>query len=240
MNTPARVAGLSVFLPSHNEEANVERVVRGYLAALPRFADDYEVIVVDDGSRDRTGEIADRLAAADAHVRVVHHPVNRGYGGAVTSGIRAAKLPYVLLSDGDGQFDPNEVGNLTSFVPEYDVVAGRRAHRADHLIRKLNGNAWTLLVRMLLGVRIRDIDCGFKLFKREYLDRIELRARGAMISTELMARLAGLGARVREVEVTHLPRLAGEQSGANLKVVARAFKELFQLYRELRREGKKV
>ena len=240
MNIPARVAGLSVFLPSHNEEPNVERVVRGYLAALPKFADDYEVIVVDDGSRDRTGEIADRLAAEDAHVRVVHHPVNRGYGGAVTSGIRAAKMPYVLLSDGDGQFDPNEVGKLTPFVPEYDVVAGRRAHRADHFIRKLNGKSWTLLVRMLLGVGISDIDCGFKLFKREYLERIELRARGAMISTELMARLAGAGAKVREVEVTHLPRLAGEQSGANLKVVARAFRELLELYGELRREGKKA
>ncbi len=240
MNSIARVPGLSVFLPSHNEEANVERVVRGYLAALPKFADDYEVIVVDDGSKDRTGEIADRLAAGNPHVRVVHHEVNRGYGGAVTSGIRAAKMPYVVLSDGDGQFDPNDVGKLTAFVPEYDVVAGRRSHRADNLLRKLNGKAWTILVRALLGVGITDIDCGFKLFKREFLERIELHARGAMISTELMARLAGLGARVREVEVTHLPRTAGEQSGANFKVVARAFKELFALYGELRREGKKV
>jgi glycosyltransferase involved in cell wall biosynthesis len=240
VNNPPRVSGLSVFLPSHNEEANVERVVRGYLAVLPKFADDYEVIVVDDGSRDRTGEIADRLAAEVSHFRVVHHPVNRGYGGAVTSGIRAAKLPYVLLSDGDGQFDPSEIARLIAFVPEYDVVVGRRVHRADHLIRKVNGLAWTLLVHLLLGVGIRDIDCGFKLFKREFLERIELHARGAMISTELMARLAGLGAKVREVEVTHLPRLAGEQSGASLKVVARAFKELFALYGDLRREGKKA
>jgi glycosyltransferase involved in cell wall biosynthesis len=239
VSDPARVSGLSVFLPSHNEEANVERVVRSYLAVLPRYADQYEVIVVDDGSRDRTGEIADRLAAEDPHVRVVHHEVNRGYGGAVTSGIRAARMPYVLLSDGDGQFDPDEIGKLIAFVPEYDVVAGHRSQRADHLIRKLNGKAWTLLVRGLLGVGISDIDCGFKLFKREFLDRIELRARGAMISTELMARLAGAGAKVREVEVTHLPRLAGEQSGANLRVVARAFKELFVLYDDLRRERKK-
>jgi glycosyltransferase involved in cell wall biosynthesis len=239
VNKPARVPGLSVFLPSHNEEANVERVVGGYLAALPQFAQRYEVIVVNDGSRDRTGAIAERLAADDSHVRVVHHEVNRGYGDAVTSGIRAARLPYVLLSDGDGQFDPNELGKLVAFVPEYDVVVGRRVHRADRLMRKLNGEAWTLLMRMLLGVGIHDIDCGFKLFKRELLDRIELRARGAMISTELMMRLAGLGARVREVEVTHLPRLAGEQSGANLKVVARAFKELFTLYCDLRREAKK-
>ncbi len=239
MNSPARVPGLSVFLPSHNEEANVERVVRGYLAALPKFADDYEVIVVDDGSRDRTGAIADRLASENPRVRVVHHEVNRGYGGAVISGIRAARMPYVLLSDGDGQFDPEDIAKLIAFVPEYDVVAGRRSRRADNFVRKLNGKAWTLLVKMLLGVGISDIDCGFKLFKREFLERIELRARGAMISTELMARLAGLGAKVREVEVRHLPRLAGEQSGANFAVVARAFRELFALYSDLRREGEK-
>jgi glycosyltransferase involved in cell wall biosynthesis len=228
--------GISVFLPSHNEEANVERVVRGYLEELPKVAGEYEVIVVDDGSRDRTGAIADGLAAEDPHVRVVHHEVNRGYGGAVISGIRAARMPYVLLSDGDGQFDPADAARLAARVPECDVVCGRRVRRADHLMRRVNGKAWTMLVRMLLGITISDIDCGFKLFKRELLERIELRAHGAMISTELMARLAGRGARVCEVDVAHLPRLAGEQSGANLKVVARAFKELFQLYGELRAE----
>jgi glycosyltransferase involved in cell wall biosynthesis len=236
VSIPARLPGISVFLPCHNEEANVERVVAGYVREMPKLADDFEVIVVDDGSRDRTGQIADRMAAADPHVRVVHHEVNRGYGGAVISGIRAARMPYVLLSDGDGQFDPAEVSRLAAFMPEYDVVVGFRARRADHLVRKLNGAAWTALVRMLLGITIGDIDCGFKLFKREFLDAIELKAGGAMISTELMARLAGRGARVKEVEVTHLPRLAGEQSGANVRVVARAFKELFALYGDLRSE----
>jgi glycosyltransferase involved in cell wall biosynthesis len=236
VSAPARVPGLSVFLPSHNEEGNVERVVRSWTAELPKVADKFEVIVVDDGSRDRTGEIAERLAKEDAHVKVVRHPVNRGYGGAVISGIRAATLPYVLLCDGDGQFDPADIERLTPFVPEYDVVAGRRVQRADHLMRRINGRAWTTLVRVLLGITISDIDCGFKLFKREKLEGMELRAHGAMISTELMARVAGRNAKVKEVDVGHLPRLAGEQSGANLKVVARAFKELIALYRELRAE----
>ncbi len=235
-NTPARLPGLSVFLPSHNEEGNVERVVAEFLAELPRVTDNYEVIVVDDGSRDRTGEIADRLAAHDTHVKAVHHPVNRGYGGAVTSGIRASTQPYVLLCDGDGQFDPADIERMIPFVPEYDVVAGRRTRRADHLMRRINGKAWTILVRALLGITINDIDCGFKLFKREKLDGLELRAHGAMISTELMARLAGRGAKVKEVDVQHLPRLSGEQSGANLKVVTLAFKELFALYRDLKDE----
>jgi glycosyltransferase involved in cell wall biosynthesis len=235
VNSILRLPGISVFLPSHNEEGNVERVVRSWVAELPRVADNFEVIVVDDGSRDRTGEIAERLAE-DSHVKVVRHPVNRGYGGAVISGIRAATQPYVLLCDGDGQFDPSDVERLTPFVPEYDVVAGHRVRRADHLMRRVNGKAWTMLVRVLLGITISDIDCGFKLFKREKLDGMELRAHGAMISTELMARLAGRNAKVKEVDVRHLPRLTGEQSGANLKVVARAFKELIALYRELRAE----
>lgn len=236
MTSTARLPGLSVFLPCHNEEGNVERVVKGFAAMIPNVADDYEIIVVDDGSRDRTGEIADRMAAADPHVKVVHHPVNRGYGGAVISGVRAATLPYVLLSDGDGQFDPDDVALLARKVPDYDVVVGRRISRADPLMRRINGKAWTTLVRLLFGIKIHDIDCGFKLFKRELLDGLELRAHGAMISTELMARLVGRGARMAEVGVRHMPRIAGEQSGANLKVILRAFGELFRLFRELRAE----
>ncbi len=233
-----RLPGLSVFLPSHNEEGNVERVVKGFIEELPRVADDYEVIVIDDGSRDRTGEIADRLAAADSHVKVVHHPVNRGYGGAVISGIAAAKQPWVLLCDGDGQFDPVDVERLAERVPQYDVVVGRRVQRADPLMRRINGKGWTIFMRLLFGVQASDIDCGFKLFKREFVEGLQFGATGAMISTELMARVAGRGARICEVDVRHLPRLAGAQSGANLKVITRAFKELFALFVELRTAGK--
>jgi glycosyltransferase involved in cell wall biosynthesis len=234
-----RLPGLSVFLPSHNEEGNVERVVTAFLGELPNLADEYEVIVVDDGSRDQTGAIADRLAAGNPRVKVVHHEVNRGYGGAVISGIRAASLTYALLCDGDGQFDPADVARLAARTPEFDVVVGHRTHRADSLVRRINGKAWTILVRLMFGLRISDMDCGFKLFRRALLENMELHARGAMITTELMARLAGRKVRICEVEVKHLPRLAGEQSGANFRVIARAFKELFALYRELKtaREG---
>jgi glycosyltransferase involved in cell wall biosynthesis len=234
VSTITRLPGLSVFLPAHNEEGNIERVVAALCAELPRVADRYEVIVVDDGSRDRTGEIADRLAAADSHVRVVHHQVNRGYGGAVISGIRAAREPWVLLCDGDGQFDPADIEALAARTPDYDVVVGRRVTRADPLMRRVNGKAWTILMRLLVGVGISDIDCGFKLFKRELVDGLELHASGAMISTELMARVAGRGAKICEVDVRHLPRLTGEQSGANLRVIMRAFRELFALFFELR------
>lgn len=235
-----RLPGVTVFLPAHNEEGNIERVVGNFCDELPKLAELYEIVVVDDGSRDATGRIADRMAAADDHVKVVHHGVNRGYGGAVISGIRAATQPYVLLCDGDGQFDPADLRLLAERIDEYDVVVGRRGRRADHLVRRLNGKAWTILVDVLFGLHLSDIDCGFKLFRREVLEGLELRARGAMITTELLARLAGRGARICEVDVKHLPRMTGEQSGANVRVIARAFRELFKLYRELKseREGR--
>ncbi len=233
-----RLPGLSVFLPCHNEEHNLVRVVDNFRGQLDRFACAWEIIVVDDGSKDRTGRIADELAASDRRVKVVHHPVNRGYGGAVISGLNAASMPYVLLCDGDGQFDAGEIGRLTALVSNCDVVVGRRTRRADRLMRRVNGRAWTALVRMLFGIRITDVDCGFKLFKREYTRDLELNARGAMISTELMVKVAARGARIGEVEVEHLPRLAGEQSGASPKVIMRAFAELFRLYGELRSHGK--
>jgi glycosyltransferase involved in cell wall biosynthesis len=231
-----RLAGLSVFLPCHNEERNLVRVVDNFRGELDRFADAYEIIVVDDGSRDRTGAIADQLAASDQRLRAVHHAVNRGYGGAVISGLQAAAMPYVLLCDGDGQFDAGELARLVPMTREYDVVVGRRARRADRLVRRLNGEAWTALVRLLFGIQIADVDCGFKLFAREFTRDLDLSARGAMISTELMVKLAARGARICEVEVEHLPRLAGEQSGASPKVILRAFAELFRLYGALREE----
>jgi glycosyltransferase involved in cell wall biosynthesis len=234
-----RLPGLSVFLPCHNEADNLVRVVDNFRSQLDRFASIYEIIIVDDGSRDRTGEIADRLAAADPHIKVVHHPANRGYGGAVISGLQAATLPYVLLCDGDGQFDAGEIAHLLPKVPRFDVVAGRRVKRADRLMRRLNGQAWTTLVRLLFGVKVSDVDCGFKLFKREFTRDLQLNARGAMISTELMVKVANRGACICEVDVGHLPRLAGEQSGANLRVITRAFAELFRLYGELRAQNQR-
>jgi glycosyltransferase involved in cell wall biosynthesis len=231
---PAQLSGISVFLPCHNEEGNIERVVAALEFELPRIAQRHEIIVVDDGSRDRTGEIADHLVAANPRLKVVHHPLNRGYGAAVISGIRACSQQWTVLCDGDGQFEASDIARLTAKVPEYDVVVGRRMNRADPLMRRVNGKAWTVLMRILLGIRLGDIDCGLKLFRRDLLEGIDLQAKGAMISAELMAQLAGRGARICEVDVHHLPRLTGEQSGASLKVIARAFRELFLLYGRLR------
>jgi glycosyltransferase involved in cell wall biosynthesis len=209
-------------------------VVDGFKAELPKLTNDYEIIVVNDGSSDHTGQIAESMAAADRHVRVVHHEFNRGYGAAVISGINAASKEYVLLSDGDGQFDPVDCRRLVAKLSDFDVVVGRRVRRADPLMRRLNGRAWSILMRLLFGLRISDVDCGFKLFRREVLLNLDLEAEGAMITTELMAKLAGRGARITEVGVRHLPRMAGEQSGNSLRVIIRAFRELPRLYWKLR------
>ena len=228
-----RISGVGVFLPCHNEEGNIGPVVEAIESELQRISVQHEIVVVDDGSRDRTGEIADRLAAANPNVKVVHHPTNLGYGAAVISGIHACTQPWVVLCDGDGQFVASDIGKLVNKVPDYDVVVGRRAHRADPLMRRINGRAWTVLMGLLLGIRISDVDCGLKLFRRDLLEGVELQAKGAMISAELMAQLAARGANICEVDVHHLPRLNGEQSGASIKVILRAFKELFLLYGRL-------
>jgi glycosyltransferase involved in cell wall biosynthesis len=233
----AGLESLSVFLPAHNEAGNIEGFVERFRAELPGIADEWEMIIVFDGSHEGTCLIADRLALADPHVKAVHHETNRGYGGAVISGFKASTKKWVLLCDGDGQFDPADLARLSALAAGHDVIAGRRARRADPLMRRLNGKAWTILMRLLFGITVSDIDCGFKLFRRDLVDPGVLRARGAMISTELMARMAGRGARLAQVDVKHLPRRSGEQSGASPKVIIRAFKELMGLYRDLRNEA---
>jgi glycosyltransferase involved in cell wall biosynthesis len=226
---PARLSGISCFLPAYNEEANIARVVREALLALPLAAEGCEVIVVNDGSRDRTGEIADALAREDPRVRAVHHPVNRGYGGAVKTGLAAGRFEWLLLCDGDGQFRLAEVVRLAARAAGHDAVLGYRKKRQDTALRRFNGAAWTLLMDLLLGLRVRDVDCAFKLLRRSVAGDLALRADGAMISAELLARLRRCGARIAEVPVTHLPRTAGVSTGGNPRVILRAFRELLRI-----------
>jgi glycosyltransferase involved in cell wall biosynthesis len=232
----ARLPSLSVFFPCHNEEGNVERVVRAALAVAPTVADDCEVIVVDDGSRDRTAEIAAELAAADPRVHLVRHPTNRGYGGALKSGFAAATKEWVFFSDGDGQFDLAELPRLVALVADgrCDLALGYRLKRADPFIRSVNARLYRGLVRMLFGLKVRDIDCAFKLIRRSVLEKTTLEAEGALISAELLIKARKAGFRMRETGVHHLPRRAGQQSGASLGVVLRTFREIVRLWRQLR------
>jgi glycosyltransferase involved in cell wall biosynthesis len=222
---------LSVFFPVYNEAAALPGVIERSLKVLEGLElNDYEIIVVDDGSSDGTAAIAGRYAKQNPHVRVVHHVENQGYGAALVSGFQAAKFDWVVYTDGDGQFD---LGNITRFVEpsaRADAVLGYRRQRSDNVMRKINAWAWGWLVYGILGLKVRDLDCGFKLIKTERLRKIgSLEARGAVITAELLMKLRADGCHWEEVGVEHYPRHGGAASGAKLSVIMRAARELIRL-----------
>jgi len=228
------MVSISVFFPCNNEQENVGPTVEKAIMVLEELNADFEVIIVDDGSCDDTEKIAADIADRDDRVKVVRHRRNLGYGAALQSGFEAATKELVFYTDGDGQFDLGEMPPLLELMARYDIVSGYRLDRKDSAMRKINGWCWTKLVCLLFGLKIRDIDCAFKLYKREVFDNIELSSTGALIDTEILARAARKGYRITQKGVHHYRRTAGEQSGANLRVILRAFKELFVLQRRIR------
>ena len=228
------MVSISVFFPCYNEQENVSRTVEKALQVMENLNADFEVIIVDDGSSDGTGQIADEIAGRDKRVKVVHHQHNLGYGAALQSGFKTATKELVFYTDGDGQFDINEMPPLLSLMQQHDIVSCYRLNRRESIIRKINGWCWTRLVCLMFGMKIRDIDCAFKLYKREIFDKIELSSTGALIDAEILARAARKGYRITQKGVHHYPRTAGKQSGASLRVVLRAFKELFKLQNRIR------
>ncbi len=229
---PARLDGLSFFFPALNEEENVAPIVEEALTVLPRFADDLEITVVDDGSTDRTGAIADELARKDPRVRVIHHGTRRGYGGAVRSGLVAATKPWVFFTDGDRQFALEDLGRLVEAADGADAVVGYRIKRADPARRLFVAWVYNRLIRLLFGGGWRDVDCAFKLFRRDVFARVPLervRSNGAFFSPELLITLRRAGVRVRQVGVRHFPRTAHEPKGASPRVIVRAIRDLLRL-----------
>ena len=222
-------AGLSLVLPAHNEEDNIALVVEDALAVLPDFTDDVEIIVVNDGSRDGTKAIVETLAAAHPMVRLVDHPVNRGYGAAVSSGIAASTRPFVMFMDADRQFRLEDLADLSPFVGSFDVVAGFRKERHDPFHRRLFAEIFNVTVRVLFGVHLRDIDCAFKVFRGDMVRSLDLSAPGALINTEMQAKLRRMGATLQQVGVNHYPRVAGQATGGNLRVILRAMRETLVL-----------
>jgi len=237
------MSSLSIVLPAYNEEANVERAVEQVSAVARQLGMDYEIILVNDGSKDRTGEIGHELERRVPNFRLVEHYPNRGYGGALKAGFAAATKELVAFVPADNQFDFHEVSRLLEGLARADIVSGYRAQRQDHFVRKLNALGWNTVVQVLFGTLCHDIDCGFKVFRREILDHVNLASNGAMVDTELLAGAKARGYRIAEVPVTHLPRTAGAATGANVRVIARAFRDLVRfrqrLSQELRRERQK-
>ena len=232
---PQPLAELSAVVPVHDEAENVAGVVFALCTVLPEVARRWEVIVVDDGSRDGTDAVLAELATGAPALRVVRHARNRGYGAALRSGFAAARHDWIFLVDGDGQVDPQQLADAVGALADHDGVIGYRTARADVLGRRLATRLWNGLVRRLFGLRTRDVNCAFKLLPAALVRDEPLVSDGAVISAEMLVRAAQSDHRLAEVPVVYRPRLAGRASGAQPRVVARAGMEIVRLYLQARR-----
>jgi hypothetical protein len=222
---------LSLCLPAYNEQANIEDTVTAACTILEEFVSRFEVIVVDDGSRDRTAEIVEELAERFPQVRLVKHEKNRGYGGAVASGMRAAEGDLVAFMDSDGQFCLLDLPHLLVLQEDHDVVFGYRHRRADSTRRLVMAWGWGRLVGWVLGVRIRDLDCALKLFPRRVVNRLQLDSTSPAINAEILLQCVRGGLTIAQTPVNHYPRYHGVAAGCGTKMILRAFKDLYRLWR---------
>jgi glycosyltransferase involved in cell wall biosynthesis len=227
---PITTRSLSVILPAYNEEAVIERTLTETYAVLHAWLNDFELIVVNDGSRDRTAELVEKLIPLAPHIRLINHPFNQGYGAALVTGFRAITKDLVFFMDADGQFDIRDLEAFFPLIEHHDAVFGYRHPRRDPWIRKCNAGAWKLLVYLCFGIRVRDIDCAFKLYRADFFQTLELETRGAMINTELLYKFKRAGLSYTEVGVRHLPRQGGKATGARLSVILLAFRELISFF----------
>jgi len=226
---------ISLVMPAHNEAENIEPVVTEAVPALAAVSNDFEIIVVDDGSKDDTAGVTRRLMETEPHLRLVQHPVNKGFGAAVLTGFTSAAKDWILYTDADRQFVLAELANFMPYTDKADLIAGYRAPRRDPFLRVLYGKGWSMLCTLFFGYTVRDVDCGFKLLRRTIIDQLadKIGSRGATFSIEWLVRAKRAGYRFVELPVTHRPRVAGSQSGARLSVITRAFRELFRLRLQL-------
>ncbi len=226
-NRPITTASLSVVLPAYNEEAVIEQTITTIVSTLSMWLPDFEVIVVNDGSKDRTSQIVARLATHQPRIRIINHTTNQGYGAALVTGFESFQKDLVFFMDADGQFDIHDLLTFFPLIEEYDAVLGYRIDRQDTWMRKLNAWGWKQLVRSVFNIRVRDVDCAFKLYRAEFFQTHRLETRGAMINTEILYKLARSGYSYTEVGVRHLPRRSGRSTGAKPTVILQALQELF-------------
>ena len=226
-------------MPAYNEEANLPGMIADVTAIMQARFDDFEIVVTNDGSKDRTGDVLRELAQQYPQLKPVDHEVNQGYGAAVFTALSNASKDVIFFTDSDRQFKLEEIDRLIPHLAEADMVVGYRAPRRDPPMRVLFGHGWSSLVTLLFGYTARDIDCAFKLFPRAAFARVSphIRSRGATFSAEWLVLSRRAGYNIAEVPVSHLPRTAGAQTGARPDVIKRAFRELWQFRRRLWQEG---
>lgn len=226
---------LSVFFPFWNEEKNVRNVVESALPIVKEIAKEWEILIIDDGSSDQTFEIGKQLAKENRNIRVITHAPNRGYGAALREGFENSKYKYVVFTDGDRQFEFSEISKFIPEIKNADIVIGYRKKRRDNMTRHILMYLLKLWDYVFFGFYFKDIDCGFKMFRKSAIEQLmPLRSEGAMITTEILAKATRKQLKIREVEVNHFPRKFGDQSGANVAVVVRAVLESFILWFDIR------
>ncbi len=229
---------ITVVLPAYNEEENIERQVRAVdetLRAL-RF-DDYEILVVDDGSADRTRAIVEALGAELPKLELRAHEANRGYARALRTGFTTAAMPLVFYTDSDNQFDVREIKNLLASIDDYDIVCGFRIYRFDPFSRLVASWGYNLLVRILFRIRVRDVDCAFKLFRRDVFDRIHVESKRFFVDTEILAKASKLKLRVTEIGVRHFPRTAG-RSTVRVSHIWHTLREVASMWTDIHLRGR--
>ena len=228
--------GISLILPCHNEKDNLKPVVESALKTLKEIAREFEIIIVDDGSTDGTGELAEKLVKTYPQVRLVQHPKNLGYGSALRSGFKKAKYPWLFFTDADQQFDLSEIKKLLPYLKQSPLVIGYRQTRQDKFFRRILGKIFSFLMRKIFKIKARDVNCAFKIFDRKILEGVELTSPGALINTELLYRAKQKGIEPIEVAVSHFPRKTGKPSGGSFRVIFRAGWETIRLIYHFWRE----
>lgn len=226
----AKIHEISVFFPAYNEEKNIRKTVLEAKAVLEKIAGKWEIIIVNDGSKDKTGEISGELAKRDGRIRIITHSPNRGYGGALKTGFANSKYNWIAFADSDGQFDFSEISKFIEKVKDADLILGYRLVRADSFLRKLFTWGWAFLAKSLLGLTATDYSCGFKLIKKDVYNKVQpLVGEEKVTQIEILVKAKRMGFRFAEVGVHHYPRKFGNPTGADIKVVAKSIIDLFKL-----------
>lgn len=222
-----KVKELSYFCPAYNEEENLEIHVERVLKVLKDIAEKYELLIVNNGSTDKTPEIADRLSRKHPHIRVIHHESNRDYGGALKTGYENCRFELIAYTDSDLQFDFADVKPMLPFFQTYDAVIGFKKNRQDSLYRKFQSKVFNFLTKTMFRLKVKDINCSLKVIKKEFIDQIKITSRSSFIDAEVLIKILKKGAKIKEIGVTHYPRIAGAATGHRPIVILMTFKEMF-------------